>query len=225
MKSNDGRTPAGAVPLELLASAAAGEREAWSTLLEQLAPQVRRLARGNSKLKTRGLTKSEDDLHEVCTLTYERLRAGDFANLKHFVAQVHTNGEQAQSFDSWLYGLVDFAVRAHLRQRYGRAPKAPSVSPQPSKRDLGTFSGRLEPDDEVLAQTLGLTQRVAASEILDYVHASFDAEETRAMHLFYLEEKSYADVASELGLEDAAAAEKLVRRLNARLRHRFGEVG
>lgn len=223
MKSNDGRSPSGEVPLEVLERAAAGEQDAWSTLLEQVAPRAARLARGNAGLKSRGLANAEDDVLEVCALTYERLRAGDFANLKHFVAQVNAGGTQAQSFDSWLYGLVDFAVRDHLRKRYGRAPKTTPTAPQPSKRDLGTFSGRLEPDDEALARTLGLTRRVAANEILDYVHTSFDAEETRAMQLYYLEDKSYADLAVELGLDDAAAAEKLVRRLNARLRHRFGE--
>lgn len=223
MKPNDGRPSLGEIPFEVLERAAAGEQGAWSTLLELVAPRAARLARGNTGLKARGLANAEDDVHEVCVLTYERLRANDFANLKHFVAQVHASFEHAQSFDSWLYGLVDFAVRDHLRNRYGRAPKTAPAMPQPSKRDLGTFSGRLEPDDEALAKTLGLTQRVAANEILDYVHASFDAEEARAMQLYYLEDKGYAEVAAELGLADAAAAEKLVRRLNARLRHRFGE--
>jgi DNA-directed RNA polymerase specialized sigma24 family protein len=66
-----------------------------------------------------------------------------------------------------------------------------------------------------------VTTRLTVAEILAFIAENFSADEAKAMHLHYLEGRSYAELASELSLRDAKAAEQLIRRLNARLRYRF----
>jgi RNA polymerase sigma factor (sigma-70 family) len=199
------------------------EHGAFRELMERITPEIHKIARGHQAMRSRGLADSSDELSAVTLATLERLARDDYANLRRYLAQRELT--HPQSFDSWLYGAVDFTIRDHLRSRFGRAPKEAvlGVRSLPSKRELHSQASQL--DEEALrlsiTQSLGITSALSLAEILAYVFAKFDEHEVRALQLHYAEDKSPADIALALGLPDEVSAQKLLRRLIARLRHRF----
>lgn len=201
------------------------DQAAWRTFLTQITPQIEAIARSHAGLRSRGLAARPDDLAEVTTATFTRLARDEHKNLRRYLAQrAHA---KPQSFDSWLYGAVDYTIRDHLRSRYGRAPKVITEQPQPSKRDFHTQAELLadEPLAHSLHRSLGLTTKLSMAKILAYIEAHFSDQERLALQLHYAEDKSFDDLAAQLELPDVRAAEKLIRRLNARLRHHFAEAG
>jgi RNA polymerase sigma factor (sigma-70 family) len=210
--------------LKLVQQTIDGDIAAWTALQTLLEPTIVRIARRHQGLRRKGLAEQVDDIAEVRTSALQRLKANGFHNLRNFMER-NAQSAQGESFDSWLYGVVDFAIRDHLRQRYGRAPKVPAAQGggvQPSKRDLGSRAGRLDDEPErSLITAAGVTAHLTVAEILAFIAENFSESEAKAMRLHYLEGRSYAEVASELELSDAKRAEQLIRRLNARLRYRF----
>lgn len=180
-------------------------------------------------MRRRGLSGLVDDVADVRTAVLARLARSEFDNLRRYLAQRSLTA-RPQSFDSWLYGTVDYAIREHLRQRYGRAAKPPlegrpdeSAPHTPTKRELNT---QAELWDENVASwsglgALGVTTKLSVASILRYMEQQFSARERDAMYLHYAEDQSFAAIAERLGMRDGREAEKLIRRLNARLRHRF----
>jgi DNA-directed RNA polymerase specialized sigma24 family protein len=229
-KSNRPSQPGSTTPLEPLVRALVrGEAGAWSALSSAITPHILAITRAHPSMRERKLASREDDVAEVITSALERIARDDFKNLRRYLQQrdESASAEQGASFEAWLYGTVDFTIRDHLRKRFGRAPRPEQRgSGVPSRRDLGSLAERLDdgPLDRSYVTTLGATKRVTVAEIFAYVTEHFDARETLAMQLFYLEEKSAAEIADALGLSDERAADKLIRKLNARLRYHFSEL-
>lgn len=209
--------------------ASEGDRDAWRALQAQLEPAILSIARRHRGLRKAGLADLPDDLAEVRTATFEWLSRANFQNLHDFLARNPDSGDGlASSFDNWVYGAVDFVIRAHLRARFGRAPKLPadgSGPVRPSKRDLQSKAGRLDQGsvERAFLVTLGMTVKLTLGEIFAHIQSDFSSDEARAMHLYYAEERSFEEIAAAIGLSDAKEAEKLIRRLNARLRYRFSQ--
>lgn len=212
----------------LVRAVVAGDQAAWCELAAALTSQIAAIARSHPGMRKRGLAQSCDDVAEVTTATLERLARDGYRNLSRFLEQRdQSDRTRTQSFDSWLYGATDFVIREHLRKRFGRAPK-PSLdplSPQPSRRDLVSNA---EPIEEAQlarssARLLGVTAQLTLAQVFAYIAAEFDSTEARAMRLYYQDECSFEAIAAALDLGCARDAEKLIRRLNARLRHRFSE--
>jgi hypothetical protein len=205
----------------------AGDLEAWRQLATALAPQIESIARSHPAMRKRGLGVLSDDVAEIRTAVLERLTRDGHRNLSRYLQQRDAcETSRAQSFDSWVYGATDFAVREHLRKRFGRMRPSEAALPGqrgPSRRDLATNAVPIDdesPDRSYIRQ-LGVTTRLSLAEIFAYIDAEFDRSERRAIRLYYQDERSFAEIALELRLGDAREAEKLIRRLNARLRHRF----
>jgi DNA-directed RNA polymerase specialized sigma24 family protein len=207
----------------------AGDNDAWRTLQSQLEPTILSIARRHQGLRKRNLAGSQDDLREVVVATLERLSRDDFQNLRRFLER--SAGEPSpDALDSWIYGAVDFVIREHLRQRFGRAPQPttdPSKPRPPSKRDLQSHAGRIEDaeTDRSLLQTLGMTTKLTAAQIFAHIDDMFEPSERLALHMYYTEDHSFAEIALALELSDAKEAERMIRRLNARLRYRFAPAG
>jgi DNA-directed RNA polymerase specialized sigma24 family protein len=214
--------------LKLVRKTIEGDTAAWTALQTVLDPTIVRIARRHQALRRKGLADQVDDIAEVRANSLQRMKANSFHNLRSFLER-HAEAAQAESFDSWLYGIVDFTIREHLRQRFGRAPKVPAAEGggvQPSKRDLGSRAGRLDDEPERnLLTAAGVTAHLTLAEILAFIAENFSADEAQAMQLHYIEGRSYAELATELSLSDAKQAEQLIRRLNARLRYRFAPQG
>ena len=214
--------------LKLIERVLDGELAAWTLLQGELDPLIVRMVRRHRDMRRKGLAEHADDVAEVRTAVLERLAAHDFQNLRSFSAR-KLETARAESFEAWLYAVVDYAIRDHLRMRFGRAPKAPAAHSggiQPSKRDLQSHAGRLElePARDLLS-VAGVTTRLALAEVMAFITETFAPEEMKAVQLYYAQGQSYAEIASALGLPDPKQAEQLIRRLNARLRYRFAPEG
>lgn len=210
----------------LLRRVVAGDSEAWRSLQTTVEPTIVAIARRHRDLRRKGLAASDDDVREVAVATLERLARDDFRNLRTFLLRSGEQGEiDTDALDDWLYGATDFEIREHLRRRFGRAPKPQDEgAPRPlAKRDLHTLAERIgtAEDHAAFFQTVGVTAQLTAAEIFRYMEGAFAQDELYAMQLHYVEEKSPAEIASLLGLDTEHSATRLIRRLNARLRHRF----
>lgn len=216
----------------LVQAAITGDTTAWQALQTQLCAAVEEIARCHESLRSRQLQGSSDEIGEIRVATFERLARNEFHNLRRYQEQRESRGAHAQSLDSWLYGAVDYTIREHLRRRYGRAPDADALSegmalPKPSKRAVNTLADRFDVGvhDHALAQTLGITAKLTAETILGYVEQTFSPEEALALRMHYLQDESFDEIATALGLADPQSADKLIRKLNARLRYKFNEEG
>lgn len=214
----------------LVQATIAGDTFAWQSLQTELCAAVEEMARCHESLRSRQMQGSGDEVSEIRLATFERLARDDFRNLRRYQEQRDSRGEHAQSLDSWLYGAVDYTIREHLRRRYGRAPNTDALSegmslPSPSKRAVNTLADRFDVGvhDHALAHTLGITAKLTAEAILGYVAETFAPDEARALRMYYLEEQSFEDIATALNLKNAQAADKLIRKLNARLRYKFND--
>lgn len=206
-----------------------GDRDAWSALIRELGPGLRAMAARHRSMRGKGQA-TDDDVSEVVTATLERLRRDDFRNLRLYLGQVEALGPgAAQGFESWVYGALDYAVRDYLRSRHGRAPRRSHSATRLmlSKRDLGTLAGRFPTGQEpALPHALqGVTTRLTLAQIAEVVGQEFSGQERQAFELYYGKDAGFERIAGKLGLENAKAAERLIRRLNARLRHRFVRPG
>jgi DNA-directed RNA polymerase specialized sigma24 family protein len=211
---------------ELVRRTVAGDGAAWRSLSERVVPEIQRMARAHSGLRGRNLGTA-DEIAEVLTAALERLARDNYRNLSRYLAQRKL--ASPQSFDSWLYGAVDFTVREHLRVRFGRVQRqglTGAAQPQPSKRDLASQAERVDEDRlrHSVARALSITDELELAKLVEYMNANFAPQELLAMRLYYGEDKSLPELALLLDLEDESAANKLLRRLNARLRHRFASA-
>jgi DNA-directed RNA polymerase specialized sigma24 family protein len=206
----------------LIHAVIAGDRAAWAELVGALVPHIRRMAASHKSMRARQLATAPDDVSEVTTASLERLSRDGFHNLRRYLLQREHLGARAQRFDSWLYGAVDFTIREHVRRRYGRGGRASAMQALPSKRDLSTDAGKWGEEPAALLSELGVTGRLELLQIFEYVDRHFAEPETRAMRLHYAEGLAFDELALRLGLPDAHSAERLIRKLNQRLRQRFG---
>jgi len=216
----------------LVQRAVGGDADAWRALQEALTTTLDQFVEHHEALRSRGLHSSVDERSEVRTATLERLHRNGFRNLQRYLEQRDRLGENAQKLESWLYGAVDYAVREHLRQRYGRAPKRDSAIPETAfnpmggRRGVNTLADRLDAGalDHLLARTLGITKKLTADAIFSHVDATFSPQEAQALHMHYLLDRTFDEIAAALDLPDARSAEKLIRKLNARLRYEFDDT-
>lgn len=205
---------------DLLRAAVAGDPHAWSQLLAELSARIRAFAGAHPAMRRRGLAAQADDVAEVTTACLERLARNDKRNLSQFLQRAAAGA--TQTFDSWLYGAVDYAVRDHLRARYGRAA-AHGGDAGPSVRDLVQRAGSLQESQAGISaeRILGVTTQLTFVQIFAYVESAFAPDEVRALRLYYVENLGLDELARALGLPDEEAADRLLRKLKARLRARF----
>jgi DNA-directed RNA polymerase specialized sigma24 family protein len=207
---------------KLLQRTLSGDTSAWTALQAELDPLIAKMTRRHASLRRKGLAERVDDLAEIRTAVFERFADDDFRNLRSYVGR-NASSANPQSFESWVYGSVDYAILEHLRKRFGRRPKLAaqhSDRARPSKRDLQSYAGRLD-DEHEPSESASVTTRLTLAQIGAFIENALTAEEAAAIRLHYLENRSFQEIAAALGLADAQAARQLIRRLNARLRYRF----
>lgn len=139
--------------------------------------------------------------------------------------------ETSLSFVAWLAALVDFAIREHVRKRYGRAPSVRGEEgdelPVPALTKRSMQSWAVHPTDgssgHFGSANAGLSRVLTARSILSYAAEAFDASE---LSLFrrYLEQATFEELAEEFALADPDAARAEVRKLKERLRARFRDA-
>lgn len=217
-----------------------GDRAAWFQLTMHIEAWVEAHAPRHWRMRKARLASSHDDVRDVLLETLERVDRDDFAELRRYLAQkraevpdVRSETREADtdlSFTAWLASLVDFAIREHVRKRYGRTSKASARPGDPartglSKRSLHSWA--VHPSEGEAANTagatLGLSRILTARSILGYAEQAFDAREL-ALFRRYLEQSTFEELAEEFALASPELARAEVRRLKERLRARFREA-
>lgn len=222
-----------------------GDRAAWFELSLHIEAWIEVHVPRHWRMRKARLARSEDDVRDVLLATLERVERDAFRALRDYLerklaevpdvrASTH-EGEAALSFSSWLAGLVDFAIRDHVRKRYGRRPSlrarveqasSPDVDPPPvlSKRSLHSWAVHPSETQSGLfgSAAAGLSRMLTARAILRYASEVFDARELQFFRR-YLEHLSFDELAQEFALASPELARAEVRRLKERLRARFRE--
>jgi len=224
-----------------------GDRAAWFQLTLYVEEWVEQHVPTHWRMRKARLSHSQDDVRDVLLEVLERVDRDDFRALRQYLerklAEVpDVRAPDATSsrttFVAWLAGLVDFAIRDHVRKRYGRAPtgqpresegddegEPADAQVSLSKRDMHSWA--LHPTQPSSGHFGGahpaLSRMVTARSILDYAAEAFDERELRVFRR-YLEQASFDELAEEFALRDAAAARAEVRKLKERLRARFRDV-
>lgn len=205
----------------LLDAVIAGQPGVWQAFQQALAPQLERWARAHRAFRRRKLAASIDDVRDVMVATLERLSAEEFQNLRRF-RSAHPDCSE-HDLSGWLYGTFDYALREHLRARFGRLGRRSELRPGqegPSKRDLHTLAQRLE-TEPMHEHTSGATTRVCAREIDAFVAQHFSAREALVLRAYIADDACFGALADEFALGGREDAQRFVRKLKERLRARF----
>lgn len=205
-----------------------GDRAAWFQLTMLIERWVEQHVPRHWRMRRARLHGSRDDVRDVLLATLERIDRHDFASLRRYVAQkqaampdLHAEAD-AVSFVAWLGTEVDFAVREHVRSRYGRVAAQPGDAPfrfqAPSKRSLHSWAAR--PTNSPAGLHAGVTQILTVRSILQYAELNFDEREQRLFQR-YLEQATFEELAEEFAHASPELARAEVRKLKERLRARF----
>jgi DNA-directed RNA polymerase specialized sigma24 family protein len=212
-----------------------GDRAAWFQLTLFLEQWVNEHVPRHWRMRKARLASSADDVRDVFLETLERIDRDDFRALRTYLERksnalpdVRVAAEDDEiTFVAWLAALVDFAIRDHVRKRYGRASEKRTndrdpVPPRaPSKRSLQSWA--VHPSDSQSGRfggaNPGLSRLLTARSILSYAAETFAPQELRFFER-YLDQASFEELAQEFSLAPAEARDR-VRRLKERLRARF----
>jgi DNA-directed RNA polymerase specialized sigma24 family protein len=195
--------------------AAAGEEAAWIDLWTALEPRLEGLAR-QARVSGR-LSQNEDDRRNIVVEVMARLRAADMRRLKLYLDARRQN--PALAFVPWVTVVakrvaIDY-MRGHgdyVDRRWNRNPdSAPGAWV-----NLHTLPG----DSRLVGGRPPVTNRGAAMTMLRYAYSELPADQLAALELWIVQH-DYPEIAEELGLGDAAAAQRLVRAALERLRRHF----
>jgi DNA-directed RNA polymerase specialized sigma24 family protein len=190
-----------------------GDSSAWMSLFSKYAPIITALARTNRSMGSyRG---SEDDVRNVMTSVFERLRRDDYRALRTFGPWRAANPTKA--FNDWLTIVTVNVIRNYIAKKLG-APRADKTS---AKQLVITFANELKVDGDEPLVLPHMTTRESANQILEFARDHL-AEEQMAVLAGWLEGSTFDELAVELGLADARAADKLLRSSLAKLRRHFG---
>lgn len=214
-----------------------GDRTAWFELTLHIEAFVELHVPRHWRMRKARIARSEDDVRDVLLATLERIDRDDFRSLRDYlqrkqeeVPDVRDATRAAITFASWLAGVVEFAIRDHVRKRYGRAPSARAggslqeQQPVLTKRSLHSWA--VHPSESQSGQygsaAPGLSRLLTARSVLRYASEVFEPRELRFFER-YLEHASFEELAQEFALASPELARAEARRLKERLRARFRE--
>lgn len=213
-----------------------GDRAAWFQLTLFVEQWVHEHVPRHWRMRKARLATSEDDVRDVFLETLERIDRDGFRVLRDYLERKRSalpdvreaEVEDRITFVAWLAALVDFAVRDHIRRRYGRTSRARTadgahvVTPAPSKRSLQSWA--VHPSDSQSghfgAANAGLSRLLTARSILSYAADTFAPRELRFFQR-YLDQATFEELAAEFALDRPELARAEVRRLKERLRAHF----
>ncbi len=212
-----------------------GDRVAWFQLAMLIEDWVSTRVPRHFRMRKAKLADSEDDVRDVLLEVIERVQRDDFRALRQYLEQKleavpdvreDTSEKAPRSFAGWLHGLVDYAIRDHVRNRYGRVSERPPSDDDPeptiSRRDLGSWAVHPQkPVSGVFGEANpALTSMLTARAILRYAEQEFAPRELSVFRR-YLEQASFDELAAEFAFASKQEAEAEVRKLKERLRARF----
>jgi DNA-directed RNA polymerase specialized sigma24 family protein len=204
----------------LAVRAAGGDDAAWKELVTALWPVLRRVVARAASMSA--LSASDDHVTNVVTSVLDKLGRKGSHGLKLYIPWRARN--EGKSFADWIYIVTANTARDYLRTQAGDAT---SYNVEISaKRLLNEFTS--SPAMEDIIQRLGhrppFTAQQTARQILDFAEKHLGPEQHRALTL-WLDGGAFEEIASDLSLDDADAARRVVRAAVAILRRAFGTEG
>jgi len=196
---------------QLVARAAAGDEAAWQRLWIAVEPRLTRMIAQPRFLG--GLGGCEDERRNIIVAVMAKLRSAEFARLRQYVEARRGNSQLA--FEPWLRVVtkrvgIDY-LRSHPRylRRHDKARSKP-----------GTWVRCTELTSRVHARRPPLTNQLTARRIVERL--ALPPVQRRALQL-WSHGVELDDIARELELDGATAAQRAVRAALDRLRraHRF----
>ena len=183
--------------LEELVTAAAGEDEpAWQRLWAHIEPALSRILAQPHFLGR--LAHREDDRASIAVAVMARLRDRRFHRLRMYLDAKRANPRLR--FLSWLRVVAKRVGIDYLRTHH-----------EPVADTLHTGDARERPP---------MTNRGTARELLHHAAGVVPPDQLQALEM-WTRSDSFADIATTLGMADAAAAERAVRAALERLRRAF----
>jgi len=171
-----------------------GDPDAWRQLLEACSPTLKAFAR--IALRALGARAEEAEVEDVCSAVLESLVARDFRVLRSFRWQC--------SFETWLRVLVRTAAVRSVRRK------------------------SVDPGDVPLQRPAGLPlELILSEEARSLVREEVDrlpARERKVLRMFFVDGKSYREVADALQLPMGTVA-TLLARTRVALRDRLQKRG
>ncbi len=199
---------------EALASrAVSGDEAAWQALIAHLWPELSALVRNSRTMGRFG--RSDDHAHDVLTRLVERLRRDGGRGLALYAPWRERNPEK--TFADWIRIVTVNVMRRYVHENLLRA-SADAQAPLPSvKRLLNEFSQSPVMDR---GERPPMTNLQTARELLTFAATRLPEVQYRAL-VAWIETMSFEEIADQLGLGDAASAERAVRAATAVLRRQF----
>lgn len=182
------------------------------TLFSKYGPIITAIARSNRSMGS--YRSSEDDVRNVMTSVFERLRRDDYRALRTFGPWMAANPTKV--FNDWITIVTVNVIRNYIAKKLG-APRADKTS---AKQLVITLANELKVDGDEPIVLPHMTTRESANQILEFAREHL-AEDQMAVLAGWLEGSSFEEMAAELGLVDERAADKLLRAGLAKLRRHF----
>ena len=199
---------------ELLRQVLRGDQVAWMRLFSQYGPIVERIVRTNRSMGS--YRESEDDVRNVMTRVFERLRREDYRALRTFHGWRDQNPNK--TFPDWLTIVTVNVIRNYISAKLGaRNERGTSI-----KQLINTLADALPLDGGKLSTRPHITTKETAQRILEFAHDHL-ATAQLAVLAAWLAGTSFDDMVTEMQLADVKTAERLLRAALARLRRRFVE--
>ncbi|HEU4732232.1 MAG TPA: hypothetical protein VFT22_30265 [Kofleriaceae bacterium] len=199
---------------EILRQVLRGDQVAWMRLFSRHGPVVERIARTNRSMGS--YRESEDDVRNVMTRVFERLRRDDYRALRTFYGWRDQNPNK--TFPDWLTIVTVNVIRNYISAKLGARNKGGTSI----KQLINTLADALPPDGGKLSTRPHITTKEAAQRILEFARDHL-ANDQFSVLAAWLAGTSFGDMVSEIQLTDAKTAERLLRAALARLRRQFVE--
>lgn len=204
---------------KLVTDAAEGKEAEWRALWQAIEPKLDALIAQPRFLGPVG--KNVDDRRNIIVDLMARLREDKFHRLSLYIAARAENPRL--SFWTWLRIVakrvgIDY-LRAHPQYIDRRRSAEPHSTP-----GRWIEPGTLPPSSQLPGERPHVTLTGTAAELLRHAGHALPAAQRQAIEL-WLQSHAYDEIARRLGLENAGAAERLVRAGIERLRREFRSRG
>ncbi len=205
------------------------EGEAWTSFWTILQPMLERWVRSPGFLGR--VSAREDYCRDIVMLTWEKLQDNDYNKLRaYFRRQEQSKSSRPGkrgAFNAWMFRVfknigIDYMRRLpeYVRRVPGKKPSDGSASDssrQAKSDEHWRAMVTLHSTEKPIHKTY--TSSATARQLLEFLDESVSQRQSQAARL-YEKGKSYADIASDIGLANRRDAERVVRRSLDRLKYR-----
>ncbi|MBA3460395.1 MAG: sigma-70 family RNA polymerase sigma factor [Deltaproteobacteria bacterium] len=197
----------------LVAEASTGAEAAWQGLWAAIEPPLSRIIAQPRFLGRLG--QREDDRRNIVVAVMARLKTDHFARLRMYLDAKQQNPRLR--FLGWLRVVAKRVGIDYLRSHPDYVRRHDANASRPG---AWVDAEELPSASQIFGDRPQYTNAGTAQELLAYAAGVIPPEQRRALEL-WAQSESFDEIAKQLKLPNAAAAERVVRAVIERLRRRF----